>query len=152
MRAKRNLIICVTGTPGCGKTRLAKRLALEKKLLYVPLNEILKKEHVYERYDKKFHSYVVDERKVREILIGLIKAARMLGQGLIIDSHLSHEVPGRYADECIVVKCDLKTLKKRLKKRRYSERKIRENLDAEILDACLVEAKENGHKVKIVYT
>ena len=148
---KRKPIICVTGTPGCGKTRLAKRIALKKKLLYVPLNDILRNEGIYERYDQKFHSYVVDEKKVRKILIGLVRAARMLGNGLVIDSHLSHEVPGRYADECIVVKCELKTLKNRLKKRGYSERKIRENLDAEILDVCLVEAREHGHKVKIVY-
>ena len=43
-------------------------------------------------------------------------------------------------------------LKKRLEKRGYSKQKIRENMDAEIFDVCLNEAKEEGHKIKIVRT
>ena len=46
----------------------------------------------------------------------------------------------------------VKGIKKRLVKRKYSKEKIRENLDAEILDVCLVEALENKHKVKVVDT
>jgi broad-specificity NMP kinase len=46
----------------------------------------------------------------------------------------------------------LKKLKKRLEKRNYSKSKIRENLDAEIFDVCLVEAKEKGHKIKVIET
>jgi len=53
---------------------------------------------------------------------------------------------------CIVTKCDLKKLESRLKKRKYSQSKIRENLDAEIFDVCLNEAKENGHKIMVVDT
>ena len=41
----------------------------------------------------------------------------------------------------------MKKLEKRLKERKYSKKKIRENLDAEIFQICLNEAKENGHKV-----
>jgi adenylate kinase len=61
-------------------------------------------------------------------------------------------LPSKYVDLCYVTKCDLKTLKKRLEKRRYSKEKIRENLDAEILDVCLIEALENKHKVKVINT
>ena len=147
---RRKLIICVTGTPGCGKTTYAKKISKKKNLRYVPVHDILKKEKIYEHYDRKYHSYVVDVGKLNKILIGLVKAARELGEGLVIDSHLSHYLPKRYVDECVVLKCDLKRLKRRLKGRRYSDRKIRENLDAEILDVCLVEAKEKGHKVKVV--
>ena len=67
--------------------------------------------------------------------------------GLVIDSHLSHYLPKRYVDLCIVTKCNLKTLEKRLKKRGYSKGKIRENLDCEIFDTCFSEAKEKGHEV-----
>lgn len=73
-------------------------------------------------------------------------------KGIIIDSHLSHYLPRRYADLCIVTKCDLKTLKKRLKKKKYPESKIRENMDAEIFDICLTEAKENKHNVLVIDT
>ena len=148
--ARKKLIICVTGTPGCGKTTFAKKLAKQKKLLYVPLNDILHKEKIYDSYDRTFHSYTYDEKKVQKLLTGLITAAWKMGDGLVLDSHLSHCVPRKYIDQCLVVKCDLKTLKKRLQRRGYSERKIRENLDAEILDVCLVEARERGHRITII--
>ena len=72
--------------------------------------------------------------------------------GIIIESHLSHYLPKRYVDLCIITKCNLKVLEKRLKKRRYNKKKIRENLDCEIFDVCLNEAREIGHKVVVVDT
>ena len=53
-------------------------------------------------------------------------------------------------DVCIVTKCDLKELENRLRNKKYSKSKIRENMDAEIFDICLSEAKERGHKVLVV--
>ena len=61
-------------------------------------------------------------------------------------------MPGRYIDLCIITKCNLKVLEKRLKNKKYSKEKIRENMDAEIFDVCLNEAKENKHKIMIVDT
>jgi broad-specificity NMP kinase len=48
-----------------------------------------------------------------------------------------------------VCKCELKKLKKRLEKRKYSQKKIRENVDSEIFDICLNEAVEKGHQIAI---
>ena len=79
----------------------------------------------------------------------LIKASK---KDLVIDSHLSHHLPAKYVDLCYVMKCDLKKLKKRLINRGYSNNKVRENLDAEILQVCLLEALLNKHRVKVVDT
>ena len=73
-------------------------------------------------------------------------------KGIIIDSHLSHYLPEKYADLCIIAKCNLKVLENRLKKKGYSKSKVRENLDAEIFDVCLNEAKENKHKIIVIDT
>jgi broad-specificity NMP kinase len=40
----------------------------------------------------------------------------------------------------------------RLKRRGYPREKIKENLECEIFDICLNEAKERGHKTIIVNT
>ena len=72
--------------------------------------------------------------------------------GIVIDSHLSHYLPKKYVNLCIITKCGLKELERRLKKKNYSKQKIRENLDAEIFDVCLNEAKENKHNVIIIDT
>ena len=59
-------------------------------------------------------------------------------------------MPKKYVDLCIVTKCSLKELERRLGNKKYNKNKIRENLDAEIFDICLNEAKEIGHKIFIV--
>jgi len=142
------MIIIITGTPGTGKTRLAKKLAKQKNYEYVDVNKLIDEKNISEGYDKKRKSKIIDIKKLNKELIKIIKKDK----NLVIDSHLSHYLPAKSVDICIVTKCGLKTLEKRLKKRRYSKEKIRENLDAEIFDTCRVEAEELEHKVKVVWT
>jgi broad-specificity NMP kinase len=39
-----------------------------------------------------------------------------------------------------------------LKKRRYGKNKVKENVECEIFDVCLNEAKEKGHKILVIDT
>ena len=149
---KKPLVIIVTGTPGTGKTTVAKRLAKQKKARYLDVNTIIKQHKLDKNYSKKWKSYLVDVDKLNKILIKIIKEQQKKKQSLVIDSHLSHYLPAKYVNLCIVTKCSLKKLQQRLKKRRYAKKKIRENMDAEILDVCLLEAIVNKHEVKVVKT
>jgi len=143
-------VIIVTGSVCSGKSTVAKKLAKEKNAKYIDVKKIISKNKgVVKGYDKIRKCKIIDIKKLNKKLIDLIKKSK---EDLVIDSHLSHYLPKKYVDLCVVVKCDLKVLKKRLKKRRYSEKKIRENLDVEIFDICLNEAKELGHKIKIIDT
>src|SRR3989344_2311392 len=103
--------IIITGSVCSGKTSIAKEIAKEKNYTYIDINYLIKKHKLYDYYDKKLKTYIVD-----------------------------------------ITKCNIKELKKRLEKRKYSKQKIRENLDAEILDVCLIEALNNKHKVKVIDT
>lgn len=149
MKAK---IIIVTGTPCTGKTTVAKKLAEKKHAVYVDVNEVIKKEKLKEGYDKKRKSAIIDTDKLNKILIGIIKEAKKKGISLVIDSHLSHYLPKKWIDLCIVTKTNLKKLKQRLKKRGYHQQKIQENLECEIFDVCLTEAQEARHKIKVLWT
>jgi len=142
-------VIIVTGTPGTGKTTFAKKLSKEKNYDYFDVNRIIKKYNLSEGYDKRMKTHLVDVKKLNKILIRIIIKSK---KGLVIDSHLSHYLPKRYVELCYVIKCNIKKLKRRLIKRGYSKSKLRENLDAEIFDVCLTEAKERGHKIRIVTT
>ncbi|OGM01994.1 hypothetical protein A3K72_01270 [Candidatus Woesearchaeota archaeon RBG_13_36_6] len=142
------MIIAVSGTPGTGKTTLAKKLAKELKCKLIDVNKFVKEKKISEGYDKERKCEIVDTKKLSKELIKLIKDEK----NLVIDSHLSHYLPKEYVDICVITKCELKELKKRLKKKGYKKEKIRENLDVEIFDTCRVEALEAGHNVIVVDT
>ena len=142
-------VIIVTGCVATGKTTLSKKIAARLKFHYIDVNELIKEHNLAEGYDKKREASIIDTKKLNKILINIISN---LKESLVIDSHLSHYMDKKYVDLCIVTKCNLKELKKRLEKRNYSKEKIRENLDADIFDVCLNEAKEEGHNVLVVET
>lgn len=142
------MVILVSGSVGTGKTSISRLIAKKLNLEYLDVNKIIKDLKLRERYLKKLDTYEVNIDKLNKVLIKIVKN----NKNLIIDSHLSHYLPSNYVDYCIICKCDIKILKNRLKKRKYNEFKIRENLDSEIFDVCLVEALENKHKVIVINT
>ena len=147
------MIIIVTGTPCTGKTTYAKTLAQEKSFSYIDVNEIIKKHNLSEGYDEKAHCEIIDTDKLNDKLIEIIKMANRSRKSLVIDSHLSHYLPSKYVDKCIVMRCtDLKELKKRLEKRGYDKLKVEENIEAEIMESCLQDALQQSHKVEVIDT
>ena len=142
-------VVCVSGSVGTGKTTYAKRLAKELKARYIDVNKVIKENNISEGYDKKRKCKIVDIKKLNNILEKIIKESK---ESLVIDSHMSHFLNPNLVDYIVITKTSLKKLKNRLKKRGYSKSKIEENLEVEIMDICLNEAKELGHKVKIVNT
>ena len=122
---KTKTITIVTGTPGTGKTTIAKKIAKKTKAVYIDVNAIIKKHKLSDNYDSKRKAKIVDTKKLNTVLINIIKTAKT---PLIIDSHLSHYVPSKYVTCCIVTKTSLNKLRDRLKKRQYINAKIEENM------------------------
>jgi len=130
-------IILVSGTPGTGKTSIAKKIARHYKYKYVHIGDN--------------DEYIIKEEGIK--IIDLDKMNNWLNkkeENLVVDSHLSHYHPK--AKACIITRCDPSELKNRLKKRGYSEVKIKTNLEAEAMDLILQEALAIGHKVYEVNT
>ena len=149
----RFVTLLVTGTPGTGKSVLAKKLSLLLDYTYFDVNSYAKKTHIYSSYDRKRRTYVVDASKLAMHLIKVRQEALKTGyKGIIFDSHMSHFLPSKYADLCLVTRCSLKALEKRLRGKGYNKAKVRENIDAEIFDTCLIEAREMGHKIVVFDT
>ena len=145
------MIYIVTGTPGTGKTTFAKKLAEEEGFEYVDGNNVIDKNNLGEGVDEE-NSIIVDEEKFADACKKIIQNLESQGKNAVIDSHLSLYIDPEYVDKCYVTVCELKELKKRLKARKYSTKKIRDNLDAEIFKVCENDAKEKGHKIKIIDT
>ena len=56
-----------------------------------------------------------------------------------VEGHFAHLLP---CDRIVVLRCRPDVLKSRLAQRNYREEKIRENVQAEALDTCLIESVE----------
>lgn len=142
-------VYVVSGCVGTGKTTFAKKLAKEKDLDYVDVTNLVEEYDLDSGYDKKRKCKIVDVDKLVKKLIEIIKKSK---KRLVIDSHLGHYLDPKYVDRCYITKCEIKELRKRLKKRKYSKDKIEENIEAEIMDVCYNEALEKGHKVEVITT
>ena len=143
-------VIIVSGTPAAGKKTFTKWLSKELRFKVLSLKPVVQK--LSEKFDSLKQCYVIDVKRLNQEVITLIKAEKKAA-GLIIPSHLIHHLPKRYVDLCLVVKCsDLKQLEQRLLKRKYSRKKTMENLQCEIFDVCLEEAKKKRHQILVVDT
>jgi adenylate kinase len=141
--------IIFTGTPGTGKTTLAKEVSLLLKKKLIIISDFAKNNNLFEYFDKNKETYEVNYKKLNKLLINEINKSEDL---ILIEGHMSHFLPKKYVDLCFVCKTELKELKNRLNLRQYNEQKVKENLECEIFDVCLTEALELGHNVKIINT
>jgi adenylate kinase len=143
-RREQKKIVIITGTPGVGKTTLATALVKKRKYERVDLHKVYTQ--ISEKYDQQKQCYIIDQTKLVQLIEKRCK--RTLTKGLVIDSHVTHFLPAAMVDLCVVLSCsDLKLLRQRLEKRKYAIVKVQENLEAEIMEVCLNEARERGHKI-----
>ena len=140
--------IIVTGTPGCGKSSHSQCLVdqLNQTLFqegtvyhfkHFNISEVAKERDCIESYDKKRDTHVVNEDKLLDSLEPDLRSG-----GVIVDWHCCDIFPERLIDLVIVLKTDNSKLYDRLQKRNYKESKIQENLDCEIMQVILGEARD----------
>ncbi len=137
-----NMIICITGTPGVGKSTIAKRLAKRINAEILDLEEIAKKEKIVKGYDRKTNSYVIDETKLTKA----VKKHISKEKSYVVPNHLAQFISPKITDFCFVLRYNPIKLARRLQRRKYPKRKIEENAETEILDSCLIEAIQNKHR------
>ncbi|RDA89615.1 hypothetical protein CP533_2980 [Ophiocordyceps camponoti-saundersi (nom. inval.)] len=135
MRKSPNIII--TGTPGVGKTTLSETLAEKTGLYHLSVNHVVKDRACHEGWSEEYKSWIVDEDKLLDAIGADVEAG-----GCIIDWHACDLFPCSWVDLVVVLRVESTTLYDRLKSRNYSESKLQENLDSEIMDVLLQEARE----------
>lgn len=127
------MIIALTGTPGTGKTSIAKQLDNYKT---IDLTKFVKQRELGEKQDE----FEVDIDTMVDALEDEVNPE----ENTLIDGHLSHHFP---ADFCVVLRCKPEELRKRLSQRDYPEEKIDENIESEILDVVLSEAANSQDNI-----
>jgi adenylate kinase len=129
-------MIILTGTPGTGKTTISKALAKEIHADYISLTRFVAAKGLYSAIDRERRTRIVDIERTRKSLRTLIAKGTMI----IVDTHIADCIPRERARRVIVLRCHPKVLESRLRKKGWSGNKVRENVLAEILDACYMVA------------
>ncbi|CAN0488396.1 unnamed protein product, partial [Ectocarpus sp. 8 AP-2014] len=101
----------------------------------VPRQVRLKQCH--EGRDESFDTFILDEDKLCDAM-----ETQMEEGGNVIDFHSCDFFPEHWFDLILVLRAETSTLFDRLKARGYSEKKVGENVECEIMQVVLEEAKE----------
>ncbi|MDE1825764.1 MAG: AAA family ATPase [Candidatus Micrarchaeota archaeon] len=133
-------IIVITGTPGVGKTTIAKKLGklLSGASIY-STTDLVNKKKLYRGRDK-FGTKLVEMAALRREIEKLIKSDT--NQLIIFEGHLLCDIKISRSI-AIVLREHLGTVKKRLAKRGYPIRKMRDNLVSEATDYCGEKCAQN---------
>ncbi len=127
--------ILITGTPGTGKTSLAKWLSKKTGFKLINEKNFSLKKHIAEFEGKEI---VIPLNKLKKnIEIELKKNAN-----LILEGHLLAEIKLK-VDICILLKANPEIIEKRLVKRKYSYEKALDNAFCEETSYCKKHARRN---------
>ena len=159
-----NKIIFITGTPGVGKTTIANELhtVLSKKhdSKLIKINDLAIENNLVQGEDLEKGYKIIDieglSKKLNEVIDSFFNGNSSSETSdnfkiAIVEGHLSHlcnlnDINCNADFKAVVLRLNPKILQKRLQLRNYSEEKIHENLEAEALGVCSVEAYENCGK------
>lgn len=118
--------IIITGSPGTGKTTIAKLLSERMGIGLISIKRV-----VDEAGLSRGRKHEVDIGELREALSFLEKK-----DDYVIEGHLASELR-LPSDFIFVLRTHPRELRRRMERRGYGKRKIEENLMAEMLDYCL---------------
>ena len=125
----------ITGTPGTGKSMVG--------------DELSRRGHTVIHLTDTVEPYVIGDDEERDARIIDVDrwAAEFVPVDGFVEGHIAHLLP---CDRIVVLRCRPDVLKTRLSLRKYREEKIRENVDAEALDVCLIEIVEEYDPSRIL--
>lgn len=110
-------------------TSLSKGLRCE----LIDLNDLVRKERLFIRYDQTRMTYIINESKLRRRLLALHRMGK-----IVIPTHMVGKfLPKTDVKLVLVLRLDPVNLYKRLRAREWTKRKAWENTEAEIVGVCL---------------
>jgi adenylate kinase len=136
MRTLPNILI--TGTPGTGKSTLAQQVSEGSGLDWVDVSQIAKDNKFFEGFDSDYGCHVLNEEKLLDEI-----EDQMEEGGKVVDYHGCDFFPQRWFDIVFVLRTDNTRLYDRLVSRGYTGKKLEENIQCEIFQTILDEARDS---------
>jgi adenylate kinase len=138
--------IVIGGTPGTGKTKVAKIIGSRYAIETISLGDLAEKEGCISAQDKARDTGIINEDCLVEAILDIVddKSRR-----IVIEGHYIDLVPNGSVEIAIVLRTHPETLRERLKERGYSKAKVDENVEAEVLGVCQLDALDAFGEEKV---
>lgn len=129
--------ILIGGTPGTGKTMVAKILGSRLSVDVIALGELADKSGCISAQDKARETGIIDEDCLVEAIIDLVDDK---SERFVIEGHYIDLVPSSAVQWVFILRTHPETLVGRLTSRGYKDKKVNENVEAEVLGVCQLDA------------
>ena len=130
-------VILLGGSPGTGKTKVAKILGSKLSVEVISLGELADESGCITAEDKARNTGIINEDCLVDALIELTEDK---SKRLVIEGHYIDLVPSSSVQWTFILRTHPDTLKKRLSERDYSVEKVTENVEAEVIGVCQLDA------------
>ncbi|XP_020589187.1 adenylate kinase isoenzyme 6 homolog [Phalaenopsis equestris] len=130
--------ILVTGTPGTGKTTTCSLLADATQLRHINVGDLVKAKNLHEGWDEEFECHIINEELVCDEMEDMMEDG-----GNIVDYHGCDFFPEHWFDRVVVLQTDNSVLHDRLSSRGYMGVKLTNNIECEIFQVLLEEARSS---------
>lgn len=133
-------VVVIAGVPGVGKSTVAGAVAERLGCPVIGVSELAVKEGALLGRDEDRDTDIVDLPRLKEIIAEAVSATE---GPIIVEGHYAYDVvPSDLVSHALILRRAPWILKEELRERGYSNEKISENVEAELLDVPLVEAIE----------
>lgn len=138
--------ILIGGTPGTGKTKVAKVLGSKLHIEVISLGELAEESGCISAQDKARNTGIINEDCLVDALLSFVEDKN---KRFVIEGHYIDLVPSRAVECVFILRAHPDVLRIRLEERGYKEEKIQENIEAEILGVCQMDAIDAFREEKV---
>lgn len=117
---------------------------------HIHVGQLIQEHKCYCGRDDELDTNILDEEKLLDLMEPLLEDAAERSVGVVVDFYGCELFPERWFDLVLVLRTRTEVLFDRLTARNYSERKRDENMESEIMQVILEEARE-AYDVNIVH-
>jgi len=139
-------VILVGGTPGTGKTMVAKILGSKLSVQVIELGKLADESGCISAEDKARKTGIINEDCLVDALVELTEDK---SKRFVIEGHYIDLVPSSAVQWVFLLRTHPETLKKRLAERNYAMEKVTENVEAEVLGVCQLDALDAFGEKKV---
>jgi adenylate kinase len=126
-------VILIGGSPGTGKTKVASILGAKLSVEVISLATLADKAGCVSMKDKVRDTGIINEEK-----------------RVIVEGHYIDLVPGGSVEIVFILRVHPAVLRERLAKRGYTESKVNENVEAEVIGVCQLDALDSFGEAKVI--